>query len=129
MAAFFRTIRQRQQHISYFVICFLLFALALALAKAAGWWAVIALWIVLVGLLELVYRWTVALGYRNRRTWWAKRQSHNYWFVFRWALYLGIAFAVLMVRHVYFRYAFLALVVAGLLCAVIIRRMGRRDQA
>jgi heme O synthase-like polyprenyltransferase len=109
MAAFFRTIRQRQQHISYFVICFLLFALALALAKAAGWWAVIALWIVLVGLLELVYRWTVALGYRNRRTWWAKRQSHNYWFVFRWA--------------------FLALVVAGLLCAVIIRRMGRRDLA
>lgn len=62
MSAFFRGIRQRQQHIGYFVICFFLYALALALAKPAGWWAVVALWIVLVGLLELVYRWTVALA-------------------------------------------------------------------
>lgn len=129
MSAFLRGIRQRQQHIGYFVICFFLYALALALAKPAGWWAVVALWIVLVGLLELVYRWTVALGKRNRQTWWARPRSYNYVFVLRWSVMLAVAVVTLMFRYPFLRYAFLVLLIAGLLCAGIIRWVARRDQA
>jgi hypothetical protein len=129
MPALLRAIAQRQQHMAYFVICLLLFALALALAKPAGWWAIIAFWIALVGILELVYRWMIAMGRRNRQKWWARQRSRHYGFVIRWVLYLAIVTVVLMVRHPFLRYGLLALVAAGLLCAGIIRWLGHRNAA
>ena len=128
MSAFFRAIVRRQQHMAYFVICFLLFALAAALAKPAGWWAVIAFWIALVGVLELVYRWTIAVGRRNRRTWWAKPRGRRFSLAWRTWIYLLLVVAGLMIRRPFLFYGFLALLVAGLLCAGVIRWMGRHDQ-
>jgi cobalamin synthase len=128
MGAFLRGVKRRQEHIAYFVICFMLFALAIALAKPVGWWAVGALWVALVAMLELVYRWTVGLGYRNRRKWWARPHRPGYWWRWRLIIYVPVAVVALLVRSPFLRYGLLALLVAGLLAAGIIRWMERRRQ-
>lgn len=128
MSSVLEGIRDRQQHLGYFFICFMLFALAIALVKPVGWWAVIALWVTLAGVLELVYRWTIALGQRNRQSWWAKSRDRNFWFNFRWLVRLGVVAVVLAVRQPSVRYALLALLMAALLYAGVIHWMRRREQ-
>ncbi|HKD82167.1 MAG TPA: hypothetical protein VKH81_20920 [Candidatus Angelobacter sp.] len=128
MGAFLRGVARRQKHLGYFFICFFLFALAIALVKPVGWWAVIALWVVLVGVLELIYQWTIALGRRNRRTWWGRPHPPGYWRARALIIYVTVAVVALLVRSPFLRYGLLALLIAGLFCAGIIRWMESRRQ-
>ncbi len=116
---YLRRIRQRQEHVGYFAICFFLWVLAVALGRRSGWLAVLALWAIFVLILELVYRWTISLGARNRRTWWAKPHAPGYWR--GWFLCIWIVWVALVIGSPSFRYGLLALLAAGLFCAGIIR--------
>ncbi len=128
MSRILRGIRERQRHIGYVVVCFFLFALALALAKPAGWWAVVALWVALVAMLELVYRWTVALVRRNRRKWWAKPRKDRHWRTQRATVYFALFALSLLIQHPFLRYSLLALLAAGMFCVGIIHLIHRNDQ-
>lgn len=121
MKRYARRIRQRQEHIGYFVICFFLLVLAIALARRSGWLAVLALWTLFVFILELAYRWTVSLGVRHRETWWAKPHAPGYWTGWHLVVVICLALVALMIRSPSARYGLLALLAAGLFCAGIIR--------
>lgn len=128
MSTFLRSLRRRHEHISYFVICFFLIVPGVALQKTVGWWAVITLWGALVFLLELVYRWIVGVGNRNRRAWWARPHKPGYWSRWGWPLYLGVATVSLMIHYPFLRYASLLLLAGGVLSAGVIRWVNRNDQ-
>lgn len=118
---YLRRIRQRQEHVGYFAICFFLWVLAVALGRRSGWLAVLALWAIFVLILELVYRSIISLGARNRRTWWAKPHAPGYWNVRFFGICICIALVALMIGSPLGRYGLLALLAAGLFCAGIIR--------
>src|SRR4051812_19458654 len=99
MSTFLRSLRRRHEHLGYFAICFFLIVLGVALQKTVGWRAVITLWVALGFLLELVYRWIIEVGNRNRRKWWARPRKHGYWNRWRWLLYLATAIVSLMIHH------------------------------
>ncbi|HEY1939591.1 MAG TPA: hypothetical protein VGJ33_16795 [Candidatus Angelobacter sp.] len=127
MARFFRRARQRQQHIGYFAICFILFAFAAAFVRKIGWLAALGLWLACVVILELIYRWVLALGIRNRKKWWAQPRSYRYWRFYRLVLYGTAAAIGSMIRSPVLGYILLALLAAGLLCAGIIRWLTVRE--
>ena len=128
MHSLLHAIARRQQRMAYFVIWPLLFGLAIVLAEPAGWWAVIALWIVLASILEVIYRQMVIVVGRNRRTWWAKRRGDSL-LATRASLFLAIAVIKLVYTYPFAGYVLLALMTMGLLCAAIIRWLALRDQA
>jgi len=120
--------RQRQEHIGYFVICLFLFLLAEVLGLRAGWLAVLALWAALIAILEIIYRWVISLGVRNRKTWWGQPRPVGYWRLWRPGVYASIILAGALIRSPFTRHAVLVLLGAGLLCAGIIRLLHNKDQ-
>ncbi|HET9839287.1 MAG TPA: hypothetical protein VFR84_13720 [Candidatus Angelobacter sp.] len=120
MSSLFRKVSQRQEHIGYFAICFILLAFAVAFARQAGWPVALGLWLICMVILELIYRWVFALGIRNRKRWWAKPRGHRFWRGFRLIVY-GIAATIgLVMRPRALGFVWPALLSAGLLCAGIL---------
>lgn len=117
---------QRQQRIGYFVIALLLLAPAVAFGQRYGLVVVLALWAGFVIILEYLYRWLITVEARNRRKWWAKQRKELH------LLRLYVVLALLVVRGLFespfARYTLVALAIAGLISAGIIRLIRRGDE-
>lgn len=116
----------RQQRIAYLVICFMLFALATALGKQYGWGTTLALWAGSVAILEFGYRRLLSFEARNRRKWWAR--PHRRGRRIRFYVYYASITLCVLIYSPFTRYALLALLTAGLICAGIIHVLHRREE-
>lgn len=128
MRRLLRNIIRRQQRMAYFVICFMLFLLATALAKRYGLLVVCVLWAGLVVLLEIGYRRLLLFEARNRRRWWAKQYTRRAERGIRLYIYLGLLLLYLLIHSSFTRYVLAALLAAGLIFAGIIRLMHRSEE-
>lgn len=131
MKQLLRGVIRRQQRLAYFVICFMLFALCVALLKPYGMGAILVVWIALVCFLEIGYRRLLLFEGQNRRKWWA-RQYNDYrssYFPVRIYLYSFILLLYLLFHSAFTRYALAGLLASGLICAGIVRLLRKRDHA
>lgn len=108
-------------------MAFMLFALAVALARPYGLATVLVLWAGFVVLLELGYRRLMRFEARKRRRWWAKPHAPGYWQIRFCALAIVLTF-FLIFHSPFTRYALLLLLAASLVCAGIIRLINRSDE-
>jgi hypothetical protein len=127
MSSFFRRLSQRQAHIGYFAICLILLALAVAFARQSGWPAALGVWVICIVILEMIYRWVVALRTRNRKKWWAQPLSRKYGLFLRLIVYGAAAVTGVITRHPALGYMLLALLAGGLVCAGIIRWLALKE--
>lgn len=116
----------RQQRIAYVLVCFFLFALAIAVAKKYGRFAVVVVWAGSVFLLELGYRRLLSFEARNRRTWWARPRGRAVGL--RFYVYCGCMLLYIVVNSSFARYGSLALLAAGLNCAGVIHVLHRAEE-
>lgn len=119
-----RRILRRQQRVAYFFIYFFFLALAIPLARAYGRAVTLALCAGFIVLLEIGYRRLVLLEARNRRRWWAKQWKGD---GLRIYFYPFLILVALLVDSPFARYALLALLGAGLICAGAIRLPTKDD--
>src|SRR6185312_3635648 len=116
----------RQQRMAYALVCFFLFVLAMAVVKIYGRTAIILVWAGFVFLLEFGYRRLLSFEARNRRSWWAKPRSRT--MGLRFYVYCGCIVLYIFINSPFTRYASIALLAAGVICAGIIHLLHRAEE-
>jgi len=116
----------RVQRIAFALICLMLFVLATAFSKTYGWTAALLLWAGLIALMEVGYRRVLSFEAHHRREWWARPRRRHGWS--RFYIYAGCAVVSALINSPFFRYATLALLAGGLICAGIIRLVYREEE-
>ncbi len=107
-------------------ISFFLLALAFGLARS-GQLKLAGVLVALLFPVEILYRWTQRLLFRNRRRWWADQRGGWWLRLLNLYVYLSCGLVALLIQSPFARYFILGLLVAGIICAGIIRMLNRES--
>src|SRR5438067_3460794 len=115
-----------QRRRPYAVVYLMLLGPAVALGRSRGWLVGVTLFILFAAIFEVIYRKTQALIAKDRGKWWARSQLGSAIFL----VYLPTALILTAVlsESAFARYFLLALLAAGVVCAVTIYFVRRQDE-